>query len=199
MSKPTTDYLQPIKDRLSARPAAVWGWIDHTMYANGEPYITSAQVVEEDADGNIVRVLAEELSPAEADFIANAPCDIGFLIEQLEKQTARANDYKNITDYFNAVLDGHPAKRAVASATTAPPPKRAEADNVNHPAHYTAGSIECIEALEAATTGLAGVEAFCTANAIKYLWRWKRKNGAEDLNKAIWYINHILSRLEGTT
>ena len=51
------------------------------------------------------------------------------------------------------------------------------AERVNHPAHYNAGGIECIDALEAATIGLEGIEAFCTANAIKYLWRWKRKNG----------------------
>lgn len=65
-------------------------------------------------------------------------------------------------------------------------------DTINHPAHYTAGAIECIDAIAAATEGLNGIEAVCTANAIKYLWRWKRKNGAEDLKKAIWYINRLL-------
>ena len=65
-------------------------------------------------------------------------------------------------------------------------------DKVNHPDHYTAGKVECIDALESATEGLQGIEAVCTANAIKYLWRWKRKNGIEDLNKAIWYINHLI-------
>ena len=69
-------------------------------------------------------------------------------------------------------------------------------DSVNQPAHYTAGGIECIDALEAATHGLEGQEAFCTANAIKYLWRWKRKNGAEDLKKARWYIERLLSAIE---
>ncbi len=68
----------------------------------------------------------------------------------------------------------------------------ARTDAVNHPAHYTAGGIECIDAIAAATTGLEGIEAACTANAIKYLWRWKRKNGREDLRKARWYINHLL-------
>lgn len=62
------------------------------------------------------------------------------------------------------------------------------AERVNHPPHYNAGGIECIDALEAATSGLQGIEAFCTANAIKYLWRWKLKNGEEDLQKAVWYI-----------
>lgn len=65
-------------------------------------------------------------------------------------------------------------------------------DTVNHPSHYTQGGVECIDALKAATTGLEGIEAVCTANAIKYLWRWKQKNGAEDLRKAVWYINRLL-------
>jgi hypothetical protein len=67
-------------------------------------------------------------------------------------------------------------------------------DSVNHPKHYTAGGIECIDALEAATVGLEGVEAVCTANAIKYLWRWRRKNGVDDLRKAAWYINRLIER-----
>jgi Protein of unknwon function (DUF3310) len=72
-----------------------------------------------------------------------------------------------------------------------PPPSA-----VDHPAHYTAGSVECIEALAAATVGLEGIEAVCTANAIKYLWRWKRKGGLEDLEKAKWYIDRLILRTE---
>lgn len=68
-------------------------------------------------------------------------------------------------------------------------------DNVNHPAHYTQGGIECIDALKAATAGLEGIEAVCTANAIKYLWRWKRKNGVEDIDKAIWYLGRLKKEL----
>lgn len=67
-----------------------------------------------------------------------------------------------------------------------------ETDNVNHPAHYTAGGVECIDALKAATVNLTGIEAVCTANAIKYLWRWKHKNGVEDLKKAKWYIDRLI-------
>jgi hypothetical protein len=65
-------------------------------------------------------------------------------------------------------------------------------ENVDHPAHY-GGKIECIDAIEAATESLDGIEAFCTGNAIKYLWRWKRKGGTEDLQKAKWYIDRILN------
>ena len=68
-------------------------------------------------------------------------------------------------------------------------------DMVNHPAHYTAGGIECIDGLAAATTGLEGIEAVCTANAIKYLWRWKHKNGVQDLEKAKWYIDYLIRHI----
>ena len=64
--------------------------------------------------------------------------------------------------------------------------------DVDHPSHYTAGKIECIEAIEAATTGLEGLEAVCTANVIKYVWRWKRKNGLQDLEKAKWYLDRLI-------
>lgn len=67
-------------------------------------------------------------------------------------------------------------------------------DMVNHPPHYE-GKVECIDALESATAGLEGIEAVDTANAIKYLWRWKKKNGKEDLKKAIWYIKNLLQHL----
>lgn len=65
-------------------------------------------------------------------------------------------------------------------------------DMVNAPPHYTAGNIECIDAITEAIKDLKGIEAKCTGDAIKYLWRWKRKNGKEDLKKAIWYIQHMI-------
>ena len=68
-------------------------------------------------------------------------------------------------------------------------------DQVNHPEHYTAGGIECIDALEAATEGLTGIVAVCAANAIKYIWRFSRKNGTEDIDKAIWYLNRLKKAL----
>ena len=68
-------------------------------------------------------------------------------------------------------------------------------DKVNHPKHYTNGKVECIDALEAAVTGLVGIEAVCTANAIKYLWRWKYKNGMEDVENAKWYIDRLLKEV----
>ena len=69
-------------------------------------------------------------------------------------------------------------------------------DPVNHPAHYTFGKFECIDVIEEMTNGLYGFEGFCVGNAVKYLWRWKKKNGLEDLKKARWYLNRLIETLE---
>ena len=74
--------------------------------------------------------------------------------------------------------------------------KEPDADMVNHPSHYTQGGIECIDALKAATVSKTGIEAVCTANAIKYLWRYEEKNGVEDVKKARWYIDRLIKELE---
>ncbi|WMI81583.1 DUF3310 domain-containing protein [Anaerotignum sp. MB30-C6] len=73
-----------------------------------------------------------------------------------------------------------------------PPPR---VDTVNHPSHYTHGEIECIDAINAAVHDLKGLEAVCTANVIKYLWRWKHKNGVEGLKKARWYLDKLIKEV----
>ena len=75
---------------------------------------------------------------------------------------------------------------------------KAVKDNVNHPSHYTQGAIECIDAIKEATKGLLGIEAVCTANIIKYVWRWKFKNGVEDLRKARWYLDRLIEEVSNT-
>jgi hypothetical protein len=65
---------------------------------------------------------------------------------------------------------------------------------VNHPDHYqTKSGLEVIDILAAVTEDLSGIEAVDTANALKYLCRWKKKNGIQDLEKAVWYIQHLIA------
>lgn len=71
-----------------------------------------------------------------------------------------------------------------------------KAEAIDRPAHYTAGKVECIDAIEAATEGLTGIAAVCTANVIKYVWRWHRKNGVEDLKKAATYLQWLINIVE---
>ena len=68
-------------------------------------------------------------------------------------------------------------------------------DYINHPPHYETAGIECIDAMKI-TQGEDAVKAFCICNAFKYLWRHDRKGGAEDIKKAIWYLNKYVE-LEG--
>lgn len=69
-------------------------------------------------------------------------------------------------------------------------------DNVNSPSHYTQAGIECIDAITAAVSGKSGIEAVCVANVIKYLWRYELKNGVEDVKKAQWYLNRLVSEMD---
>ena len=68
-------------------------------------------------------------------------------------------------------------------------------DQVNHPSHYQSYNkelnIECIDAMRAAF-GDEAVVNFCICNAFKYVWRHQSKNGKQDIEKAIWYLNKYL-------
>lgn len=72
-------------------------------------------------------------------------------------------------------------------------------DAVNHPKHYNAGKVECIDAIDAACVGLSNHEAFYVGITMKYLFRWKLKNGVEDLKKARWYLDRLISKLDEDT
>ena len=70
-------------------------------------------------------------------------------------------------------------------------------DNVNNPAHYTQGGIECIDAIRASMT-VDEFAGFLKGNAVKYLWRYRHKGkAAEDLKKARWYIDRLIEHTEG--
>ena len=64
-------------------------------------------------------------------------------------------------------------------------------DSIEHPTHYTGRNIgyECID--------IAQCQSFCTGNAIKYLWRYHGKGRpVEDLEKARWYLCHVIDQDE---
>lgn len=67
-------------------------------------------------------------------------------------------------------------------------------DPVNKPVHYNQAGIECIEAIEAMTENMSGAIAPQAANVLKYMWRCEYKNGLEDIDKAIWYLNRLRQR-----
>ena len=70
---------------------------------------------------------------------------------------------------------------------------------IAHPAHYqTSNGLETIDVMEAFTEDMAGYEAVCTSNVLKYICRWKKKNGLEDLKKAEWYLKRLIEHIESS-
>lgn len=68
-------------------------------------------------------------------------------------------------------------------------------DNVNSPAHYRQGGIECIEAIKASMSE-EGFRDYLKGNVMKYIWRYEHKGKAiEDIEKAIWYLNRLKDEL----
>ena len=68
-------------------------------------------------------------------------------------------------------------------------------DNVNHPNHYqTEGGLEVIDIIKSVLGD--GFEPYCIGNVLKYISRYKKKNGLEDLKKARVYINYVIDYLE---
>jgi hypothetical protein len=98
-----------------------------------------------------------------------------------------------ISDFVPAqVIKCDTAKMGSWGSSENKPVQVAVVDMVNHPPHYTSGGIECLDAIEAATANLTGMDAVCTAQVIKYVWRWKLKNGVEDLKKARFYLDRLI-------
>lgn len=69
-------------------------------------------------------------------------------------------------------------------------------DNVNHPNHYKMpGGIEVIDMIKN-TLGYDGFLSYCRGNIIKYICRYKAKNGVEDLEKAIVYTTYMIGLMK---
>lgn len=66
-------------------------------------------------------------------------------------------------------------------------------DSVN-PSHYKNGEIECINAIKASMS-IIEFKGYLKGNVQKYLWRYDKKNGLEDLQKAQWYLNKLVSEI----
>ena len=66
-------------------------------------------------------------------------------------------------------------------------------DKVNNPSHYE-GSIECIEAIKSSMSAEA-FKGYLKGNVMKYVWRFDRKNGKEDLLKAEWYLKKLIETI----
>jgi hypothetical protein len=49
------------------------------------------------------------------------------------------------------------------------------------------------------TSSYSGEAAVCVGNIVKYLYRANHKNGLEDLQKAKWYMDRLVKKMEVKT
>jgi len=68
-------------------------------------------------------------------------------------------------------------------------------DLVNNPKHYNQGDIECIDAIRAMLSSEEFI-GYLRGNSLKYRWRFRYKNGVQDLDKAEWYENRLKEELK---
>ena len=94
--------------------------------------------------------------------------------------------------WFEPVEDNG-CKDGVCPVPWATKPYRPELqpDLVNHPPHYTDGSIECIDAIEAQLTP-EEYRGYLKGNIAKYTWRERHKGGTESLKKSRFYLNRLI-------
>lgn len=86
-------------------------------------------------------------------------------------------DYFPRAEMYRAALEGSPKEM------------------VDHPDHYNVGEIEAIDLIEDQGLG----EAFCTANVMKYIMRYKHKGTPlKDLQKIKWYTERLISYYENS-
>jgi len=73
-----------------------------------------------------------------------------------------------------------------------------DVDNVNHPQHYNAGKYETIDIIESICNSmpLTPFDGMLLGNIIKYISRFKHKNGTEDLRKAEYYLKALIKTQE---
>jgi len=93
------------------------------------------------------------------------------------------------TDWQNSLIERQESITDVARSIEAA--RIEERDAVNNPPHYTTGGIECIDAMQAMLSREEFI-GYLRGNIFKYQWRYKHKNGVEDLRKADWYAQRLV-------
>jgi hypothetical protein len=139
----------------------------------------SATIFDTPLDVRVRQTMAYEKALRDADALykkARAEAADANAKRLAQDEASRAKDLE-LREWAHARLD---------KSHKATPP----ADAVNHPTHYAAGDIECIDAIRAALTP-DEFRGFCKGNVIKYAWRERLKGGVESLRKAAWYLARI--------
>ena len=115
--------------------------------------------------------------------ILNILLVVGFLITGFEVYKIKERDSNNDMENNNSSISVDNFLDNMSRIQLRMPRK----EQVNHPNHYNQGQFECIAIMES----IYEIEAtmnFCLLCAFKYIWRTNDKDGIQDIDKAIWYL-----------
>jgi hypothetical protein len=177
---------------------------DGTEFSNGDKYVTVEKLTQNGTRAH----LREPDTYIDVKYIEKLPQAGDLVRKKSERTFSNGNLFatveRTVVKYGNMCallketgkhieLD----KIEVASGVVVVPDEEtAGTDMINQPNHYTAGGIEVFDYLEAKLSTEA-LEGYFTGNVIKYISRYKHKNGVEDLKKAQVYLGKLIEKLEG--
>lgn len=171
-------------------PGDVWEYNggECLIIKNHGNFSTILWLMNNDAPGSIKVLEGDDTAPAaytNPQYLTYGKhCLMGQYLETLSVSAFTAVT-KAIEDTLGIQLPRTEPQRAQEPS---PAPAPQADDPVNHPAHYTSGGIECIDAIRASMTPVE-FQGFLKGNALKYLWRYRLKGRpAQDLAKAEWYL-----------
>ena len=175
-----TDRLHPINGRVGpisrfiSKVSETTDSIGKSIRSNESTILDETWLEPIDETSPKMRMAGPE---AEKKEVSNIGKDIELL---RDIDVSKVNDlaWKEITEFINKSMDEKDTHFH-------------QFDNVDRPMHYAAGSIECIDAIEAQLSA-EEFRGYLKGNIIKYLWREKHKGGVESLKKAKWYLNKLL-------
>jgi len=175
-----TDRLHPINGRVGpisrfiSKVSETTNSIGKSIRSNESTILDETWLEPIDETSPKMRMAGPE---AEKKEVSNIAKDIELL---RDIDVSKVNDlaWKEITEFINKNMDEKDTHFH-------------QFDNVDRPMHYAAGSIECIDAIEAQLSA-EEFRGYLKGNIIKYLWREKHKGGVESLKKAKWYLNKLL-------
>jgi len=110
-------------------------------------------------------------------------------------EVARKWDTKQNKTDGDEYREARRKQRTVRGTMYKPEDYNKQYNNVHSPAHYNQGQTECIDAIEAMLSQEEYI-GYLRGNSMKYRWRFRYKNGFEDLNKAEWYEKRLVKFME---
>lgn len=139
-----------------------------------------------DADS---KYLYKQIDACEIDGILHNYVNLTMLIDKVEAYIDYLQSAIDWLDRYNSLKDNLNKDYEKAA-------KKTKEDTIHHPSHYQgAYGLEAYDVIKNFSADLSGEMAYYQGNAIKYLLRWQKKNGAEDLKKCKEYIDDMLKNL----